>query len=72
MASTKAIPFTITPFKTTSYTANISRKQLHNYLGITSSSPNFMTIMRRLPEMKEKKEIQTNIFAETYYCGYLL
>ena len=48
MASTKAIPFTITPSKTTTYTAYISRKRLHNYLGITTSSPHSTTIMRPL------------------------
>jgi len=40
MASTKAIPFTLTQPKNTSYTAHMTREQLHNYLGITSSSPN--------------------------------
>ena len=32
---------------TTTHTAYIARKQLHNYLGITSSSPHSITIMRR-------------------------
>ena len=48
MARTKAIPFTITPSKTSSHTAHIGRKLLHGYFGMTSSSPNSITIMRRL------------------------
>jgi len=47
MASTKAIPFIITPSKTTTHTAYIGRKRLHNYLVNTFSSPHSINVMRR-------------------------
>ena len=50
----------------------MTREQLHNYLGITSSSPNSITIMRRLGKdtgNRKMREIQTNICAKTYLAG---